>query len=401
MTRLLFLLPLTLLAACSTTLARSASLSDRAGVYAGDGQMIAFNVRQAGPQAMLQYTDVQGGAARLLIEDEDGVFNAGAMLLPDGEAAIEIRFSRGSVQVCEAGDEACQHGERVPIRRQDVEIRSADLVLHGTVWLPPDDGRHAAIVIAQGSEEGDRNGIDPIPQVFAAAGYAVLSYDKRGVGDSTGDWQSAGIEDLAADFLAAVELMARHPSVDARRIGYLGFSEGGWVVAEASRHRPPAVLIALSGGAGTKGESYIYKNRRVLEEQGLSGEELSTALQSSVDEVEAAQMRSERGEGSGFDRRISYDPRSAWRTANFPVLWIGGAYDVLQDQEAAGAELDGLLQESGNSDHRVVLLPRANHALFVTTSPMPSAWQRMQGVTGYHPDFWPALLDWTAARLHE
>jgi uncharacterized protein len=55
----------------------------------------------------------------------------------------------------------------------------------------------------------------------------VLSYDKRGVGSSSGDWLDSTLDDLAADATAALGFLCAQPEVRAGTAGLLGHSEGG------------------------------------------------------------------------------------------------------------------------------------------------------------------------------
>jgi alpha-beta hydrolase superfamily lysophospholipase len=58
------------------------------------------------------------------------------------------------------------------------------------------------------------------------AGIAVLSYDKRGVGSSSGDWLDSTLDDLAADATAALGFLYAQPEVRAGPAGLLGHGEG-------------------------------------------------------------------------------------------------------------------------------------------------------------------------------
>jgi len=60
-------------------------------------------------------------------------------------------------------------------------------------------------------------------------GVVALSYDKRGVGGSGGDWRTATFDDLAADARAGVHLLARRADVDPSRLGVYGHSQGGFL----------------------------------------------------------------------------------------------------------------------------------------------------------------------------
>ena len=66
---------------------------------------------------------------------------------------------------------------------------------------------------------------------LARRGIATLRYDDRGVGRSTGDFANATTADFADDANAAINYLRSSVSIDASRIGLIGHSEGGLVVA--------------------------------------------------------------------------------------------------------------------------------------------------------------------------
>jgi Predicted hydrolase of the alpha/beta superfamily len=81
----------------------------------------------------------------------------------------------------------------------------------------------------------------------------VLGYDKRGVGESTGDWNAATYEDLAGDAVAAVEYLKTRRDIDAAQIGLLGISQAGWIMPLAAvRSKDVAFLISISGAGVTR-----------------------------------------------------------------------------------------------------------------------------------------------------
>jgi pimeloyl-ACP methyl ester carboxylesterase len=99
-------------------------------------------------------------------------------------------------------------------------------------------------------------------------GIAVLRSDDRGVGGSTGNVMSATIDDNAGDVLAAVDLLKEHEKIDARRVGLVGHSEGGWVgPLVASRGRDVAFVVMLAGPA-VSGEEILYAQTRLIAKAG-------------------------------------------------------------------------------------------------------------------------------------
>lgn len=167
------------------------------------------------------------------------------------------------------------------MRVSDARFDSVDARLSGTVWSPDEAAAAPGVVLVGGSGPTDRsNGgyFNGLRDALVAAGVVVLGYDKRGAGDSTGDWGSATVDVLAADASAAVQVLADLPGVDRRRVGLFGHSEGGWVALRACAvHRCsflilnacPAVPFLDAGvyalthaGIDSRGARHLYEKLR-------------------------------------------------------------------------------------------------------------------------------------------
>ena len=95
---------------------------------------------------------------------------------------------------------------------------------------------------------------------FAAHGIASLIYDRRGLGESSGDEQSAGLHDLADDAIAGVHRLQEQPEIDPRRIGAWGHSQGGWVAPiAAARSSDVSFVIAQSAPAITPAAQEVFR----------------------------------------------------------------------------------------------------------------------------------------------
>ena len=111
--------------------------------------------------------------------------------------------------------------------------------LAGTLNVPLGRGPFPAVVWVHGAGESARLPYDgaPLVQALVDSGIAVLSYDKRGVGESEGeccpgDYGQFNL--LAADVDGAVAALRSRPEIDPNRIGLLGASQAGWVVPLAA-----------------------------------------------------------------------------------------------------------------------------------------------------------------------
>lgn len=140
-------------------------------------------------------------------------------------------------------------GQRV----SDVRFASGAVSLAGILAIPAQD-RCPAVVFVGGSGSADRDNdalFPPIRAHLLDAGIALLSYDKRGVGGSTGSWLAATIDDLASDCLAAAAILRREPAVDPDAVGLFGHSEGGWVVLRAAAGGDDVAFVITNAGPGT------------------------------------------------------------------------------------------------------------------------------------------------------
>lgn len=141
-----------------------------------------------------------------------------------------------------------------PFAGRDVTFRSADgTVLAGTLTVPAGDGapfRAVVLVHASGAQDRDET-IGPnavflqLGTALTNAGYAVLRYDKRGVGQSGGRATLRTRDELLADVRAAFRFARLQPEVDPAHVFLLGHSEGGQLVPTVAADEPAVAGIIL------------------------------------------------------------------------------------------------------------------------------------------------------------
>ena len=140
-------------------------------------------------------------------------------------------------------------GEKVSHSVRDFKFQSDDITLTGRLTLPQGDGPFPCVVVTHGSEPGVRSGYRGAVNRFVGKGLAVITYDKRGCGDSNGKYVEApDLNVPAADLVACVKHVAKFPEVDANRVGVWGGSQGGWVgPLAASKSDQIRFVIMVSG----------------------------------------------------------------------------------------------------------------------------------------------------------
>lgn len=130
-----------------------------------------------------------------------------------------------------------------------VVFTHAGATLKGTLYLPVWKHPVPAVVVFHGASEPlastplYRHLTDGLPQI----GIAVFVYDRRGKGASTGS-EDVPYQTLADDGAAAAHALRAMPQIDARRVGYWGISQGGWLAAYAAT-RDPAAAFAVAVSA--------------------------------------------------------------------------------------------------------------------------------------------------------
>lgn len=110
-------------------------------------------------------------------------------------------------------------------KHEDVSFPNGDVRLVGTLISPRSGSKHPAIILVHGSGAENREYMLPWARFLIRRGIAVLGYDKRGVGGSTGDWNTASFNDLAGDVVAAFNYLKTRSDIDGTQIGLLGISQ--------------------------------------------------------------------------------------------------------------------------------------------------------------------------------
>jgi dienelactone hydrolase len=148
-------------------------------------------------------------------------------------------------------------------KTRTVHFDSGDIRLAGTLMTPAGGSAKAAIVYVDGSGATRRN--LRLARRFAEAGIAVLTYDKRGVGESQGEFfgptstNEVTLNALAADAAAAFMFLAAQDEVRGARLGFAGISQAGWVIPLAAVETEHEDFMVLwSGPVGRISEEDIF-----------------------------------------------------------------------------------------------------------------------------------------------
>ena len=279
---------------------------------------------------------------------------------------------------------------------------AAHVRLAGTLTLPKGDGPFPVVVLVAGSGPNTRDeplmGHRPflvLADHLTRQGIAVLRYDKRGTGASTGDFAKATTMDFADDVQAGMAYLKHRKDIDPRRIGLIGHSEGGLIVPIVAARDPSTAFIVMMAGPGVNGADILMEQGRLMSKAGgmsdarieetsnLRGRMIAIVRQekdpataaAKLREAMAAQAKAQGLPDSAVETQISqinsdwfrfffsYDPAPILRKVRCPVLAISGSKDLQVPPDQNLPAIRAAL--AGNPDAEIDELPNLNH-LFQT-----------------------------------
>jgi len=224
----------------------------------------------------------------------DGIFNQGA--------ALPLSFARPDPSDMTGPVRPQDPVAPLPYREQDVRFdnpAAEDVWLAGTLTLPAGDGPFPAAILISGSGPQDRDETVWTHRPFAVLadhltrqGIAVLRYDDRGYGESTGDFAAGTSMDFATDAEAALAWLETHPEIDRSAIGLIGHSEGGLIAPVIAARNESVGFVVLLAGPGTTGQQVLLDqsiaSARAAGRSEADLESLQTLITQIMDAVRAA-----------------------------------------------------------------------------------------------------------------
>ena len=268
--------------------------------------------------------------------------------------------------------------------------------LVGTLTIPKGEGPFPAMVLVSGSGQQDRDEelmnhrpFWVIADYCALHGIAVLRYDDRGIGGSTGEVMNATSMDFSYDAEAAFDYLRNRKEINASKVGILGHSEGGVINFMVSARRPEvAFLVSLAGPSVNGIEVLKEQQAAILRASGMSEEAIQFSgnanaqmfdiVEASNDRVEADTLIRQLLKGWGYNEELTeqtvgqmaspwmyyflkYDPTEAIVKTNCPALLLNGSKDlqVIASQNLPAYEK--IIAEYGKTNLILRELPDLNH----------------------------------------
>lgn len=297
--------------------------------------------------------------------------------------------------------------------------------LAGTLTLPADGKASKIVILITGSGPQNRNEELMNHRPFLVLSdwltrnaIAVLRYDDRGIGRSTGDFSNATTADFADDAEAAVNYIASRPDLKEMSIGLIGHSEGGMIAPMvASRNKSVKFIVLAAGPAIPIAELMVQQNKDVARLMGISDETIMKSAETNT-KIFAAINQYKNLSSASYDKKIdsmvrtevsakpsselggktidevvtritstlkdpwmwyfiSFDPTYYLTKIHCPVLALNGTLD---SQVACQTNLTGIkksLQKAGNKKFEIVPLEGLNHLFQKAKTGSPQEYEQI------------------------
>lgn len=314
-----------------------------------------------------------------------------------------------------------------PYYTEDITFnnKGANVTLAGTLTLPSKDGNHPAVILISGSGPQTRDYEFAAHKSFLVLadhltrrGIAVLRYDDRGFGKSTGDFFKGSSLDFSFDAESALEYLMTRKEIRKDKIGLIGHSDGAMIAPMIAARSSQVSFIVLLAAPGIEGPTLLLNRQELIERKlGRSETEIkksrahseqimqiimsskdsetaktaltafskeryndipSYAIPPGISKDDFISRQIDMFSSPWFRYFLTYEPEPTLRQVKCPVLALSGDKDV---QAPSKENLEGIrnaLNAGENQNATIVEIPGVNHALQECNTGMPDEYGKIE-----------------------
>ena len=289
--------------------------------------------------------------------------------------------------------------------------------LSATLTLPKEKEKSPAVVLIAGSGPNDRDetvfGHKPfwvLADYLTRNGIAVLRFDKRGTGESGGEYFTATTQDFADDAEAALNYLKKRREIDTSNLGLIGHSEGGIIAPIIAARNNDVKFIVLMAGLGVSGaelslaqnqfafnktsiserekedldkilrsiyesvtnwSEYVGSNEErdtLKKELGVLWENLPQEIQPQVKKDVFVEKTTSNIASPWFRSFLKTDPLVYLEKVSIPVLAINGENDTQVEYQTNLNKIEAALKKANNKHYTVKSYPQLNHLFQESTT---------------------------------
>ncbi len=312
----------------------------------------------------LSITDLENGDSRGLYSIDEFTFGVGALrvvgaplsgrvqfIVDDQEQAMGLMWWDTFDGITPSANSG-QYATRINYSTEEVTFTSADgAVMAGLLTSPETPEPHAAFMMLHGSEPGVKDGFGQqiLAHYMISRGIALLTYDKRGVGESQGVYREsaneANINLIASDAVAGTDYLSTRAEIDPAKIGLIGGSQAGWVIPMAVTDSENVDFFVIQSGPVL---SFAHEDRysSVTNDGDSSTTYDAEELDQTLREMKAGGI----------------DPIPVLANITQPGLWLWGNVDKSVPAKVSAENLQALI-DSGSDNFSYTILANGDHNL--------------------------------------
>ncbi|OXG08369.1 hypothetical protein BC749_104254 [Flavobacterium araucananum] len=293
------------------------------------------------------------------------------------------------------------------------ENKADNIILAGTLSLPEKTGNFPVVLLITGSGQQNRDAellghksFLVLADYLTRKGIAVLRFDDRGAGESTGDFAKATTIDFARDVQAGVDYLKTRKEINKNKIGLIGHSEGGIIAPIVAGNSTAVNFIVLLAGTGLRGDKLLLLQKELIERQsGVSESEIQKGREiyrGAYDIILASSINDENLKNSvntyfkskyeeNYAKALTgqitnnwiyvilkMDPATALAKVKCPVLALNGSKDL---QVPATVNLEAIkktLLKAGNKNVTTKEFPSLNHFFQECKTGSPEEYEKIE-----------------------
>ena len=342
-----------------------------------------------------------------------GTFKQGGMEVP-------MNLSRKTIEK-ELPKRPQEPKKPYPYYTEDVTFQNqkATITLAGTLSLPKKEGVFPVVVLITGSGPQNRDeellGHKPfllLSDYFTKNGIAVLRYDDRGIGQSTGDFKTATSADFATDVESAIAYLETRKEINKKKIGLVGHSEGGIIAPMVAAKSKDVNFIVLLAGTGIQGDKLLLlQDELISRASGVSEDEIKKTIEinsklfdlvnKSTDneklkadmtillKADTTKLSNEMSQDEFIAEQVNqlaspwmqyfikYDPAPTLEKVKCAVLAVNGGKDMQVPKENLTA-IENALKKGGNTHVTIREFPELNHLFQECKTGAPSEYAEIE-----------------------
>ena len=304
---------------------------------------------------------------------------------------------------------------------ESVQIPSIGFNLAASITRPKSDKPLPAVILIGGSGPTDRDetiaGIPVFGHIardLVAAGFAVVRYDKRGVGQSGGRAESVTIADYAEDARQVLLWLEKRKDVNKDRIALVGHSEGALVaMLTAGRERGKVAALALLAAPSTSGNEIVLEQQKSIlsklpiddaqrAEKIAMQEKINTAVIKGTGWADIPEQARRIADTPWFYSFLTFNPEKAISETRQPVLIVQGELDTqVLPGHADKIAVFARARKGTKATVEVVKVPGVNHLLVPAKTGHVSEYSSLGPDAMVSPQVTSAIVSFLTKALQE